>query len=109
MTIQLKLSTGSFDQDNSFAVEYAVRGRTGRKTCSLQRDYKERGDGIFWGLSSGVILKDSYTAADVAERERLDSSAPVRDGDVVTIEGKQYRAKVNGPYSDAVDFTEVAA
>lgn len=104
----LTLSTGSFDQTNTFEVEFlGVRGKLRRKTCSLMLDYKKPGDGIFWGVSACSVLKDVYTDADVAERERLAAQEPVRHGDVVTIQGKPFTARVLGDFSDAVIFDAV--
>jgi hypothetical protein len=105
MTLTLTLSTGSFDQVNTFALEvldYLKRPMTIR--CSLVKGYKTEGDGIFWGMSSGCAVKSRYTEADIAEQRRLDAQVPVRNNDIVMIEGVSYRAKVNGEYSNAVVF-----
>lgn len=100
----LNLSTDTFDQDNTFIVEHVTARRIRRMTVSLLCDYKTEGDGIMWGLQKGVCLKSSYTDKDRAETARLKSMEPVRHGDVVTIEGRQYKARVLGDYSDCVVF-----
>lgn len=105
MKRELKISTGTFDQENTFQVA------TNRLpvTCSLMRDYEVAGDGIYWGLNSGTVLKSSYSEKDAAERARFAKEKPIASGDVVIIEGEEYIAKVNGAYSDAVVFKKAAA
>jgi len=108
--LQLKLSTDTFDQDNTFLIEFNTRrGLTDSRKCSLHRDYEKQGDGIYWGMSTGSCVKSHYTEKDHQEWDRLGSGAyTVRNGDVVEIDGREYRARVNGAYSDAVIFDLVA-
>jgi len=75
-----------------------------RLICQLLRDYQRDGDGIYWALQVSSVLKDHYTVADRAERDRLAQQMPVRNGDVVEIDGCEYIARVQGNYSDAVVF-----
>jgi len=91
----LTLSESTFDQTNTFRCD-GVRG-----TCSLRRDYQKKGDGILWIMLHAGCLKDSYTAADSAERERLNASTRVANGETVKVLGRMYRVKINGNYSDA--------
>jgi hypothetical protein len=103
----ISLSKDNFDQDNTFIVEFVNPRRTSRMTVSLQRDYKKEDDGIFWGLQRGSCLKAQYTAKDVQERERLNNSTPVRNGDIVEIEGQKYVTRVLGQFSDCAIFDPV--
>jgi hypothetical protein len=97
---QLKLSTGSFDKINTFLVDV---GKHNAK-CSLHRDFHKEGDGILWALSHGSCLQASYSEEQIEERKRLNAEAPIKNGDVVIIEGAEYVAKVRGPYSDCAIF-----
>lgn len=101
----LNLSTGSFDQVNTFNVE--IRADRPAKTASLHRDYVKQGDGVYWALSSGAMLKDKYTPADVAERDRLNSEAPLKHGEIVLIDGEQYKTRVLGMFSDCAIFDKI--
>lgn len=99
----LNLSTGSFDQVNTFNVN------TGRRvvTASLQRDYEKKGDGIYWAMNAGSCMKSAYTEADRAERDRLAKSEPLTHGDTVLIDGEHYTVRVLGAYSDCAIFDKV--
>lgn len=99
----LILATDTFDQVNTFVV--AVGNRT--KWVSLRRDYDKVGDGIYWALSSGAVLKDKYTAADVAERDRLNAETPLQHGEIVLIDGEQYKTRVLGNYSNCAIFDKI--
>tara|TARA_Y100000015_G_scaffold37630_1_gene39726 strand:+ start:936 stop:1298 length:363 start_codon:yes stop_codon:yes gene_type:complete len=117
----LTLYTGYGDQINTFGVRVkAPNVKTARnadgemitfdlsvKKVSLYQGYDTKDDGIFWGLASGATLKSSYSQADKDEQKRLREDAPVEDGDIVLIEGNQYRAKVLGDYSNCVVFEAV--
>ena len=107
MTKTLILSDDSFDQTNTFNVEVAGRITFRHLKCQLRQGYKDKRDGIYWALNSGATIKDTYTDADIAERERLFAETPVRNGDIVMIDGKSFKAKVLGAYSDACIFEEV--
>lgn len=101
----LTLSTGSFDQINTFSLEVLdYRKQPMKIRCSLMKDYKKAGDGILWGMSRGCAVKSHYTAADIEEQRRLDAQVPVRHDDVVIIDGASYKANVNGKFSNAVVF-----
>lgn len=104
----LKLSTGTFDQDNTFGVE--VKNWKGEPTvikCSLHLGFKTEDDGIYWAMQKSAMVKSSYTQEDSDETARVYSMVPVRNGDEVKINGEMYVAKVNGNYSDAVIFEAV--
>lgn len=95
----LNFTTSTFDQDNTFTFEYKrYNGKTGRGTGYLFLD--ESQDQIYL-MQHSVCLKAHYTEKDREEQDRLNSMEPVRDGDVVMVEGKQYRVKILGDYSDA--------
>jgi hypothetical protein len=58
-------------------------------------------------LQRGSCLKAEYSDKDIAERNRLNSSTPIRHNDIVEIEGKQYRTRVLGDFSDCAIFDPV--
>lgn len=103
----LKLSTGSFDQINSFGL--MVGGRHPVRV-SLCRNYKVENDGVYWALNAGSMLKAHYTANDTAESDRIyRDEPPVRNGDHVMIDGAEYVCRVLGNFSDAALFDKVQA
>jgi hypothetical protein len=99
----LKLSTSNFDQDNTFrlaSVKYS--------TCSLHKDMKTQGDGIYWAMQHGGMLKDHYTDKDREEKARLqDPANQIANGEQVIIEGKVHVCRVLGNYSDAAIFDPI--
>ena len=113
--------TGYGDQVNTFGVRVkAPNVRTARnadgemitfdlsvKTVSLYKDYKKEGDGIYWGLASGAMVKSSYTQADKDESKRLREEDPIENDDIVMIDGDEYKARVLGDYSICVVFDPV--
>lgn len=103
----LNLATDTFDQDNTFVIEVQGFKRTVQVTASLYCGYQKSEDGIFWALKNSACLKDQYTAKDNEERARLNAMEPVRNGDIVLISGKQYKARVLGNFSDCAIFDPV--
>jgi hypothetical protein len=93
----LCLSTGSFDQVNTFRL--VVPGHA--ITCTVHRDYEKVGDGILWFMQRAGCLKSHYTERDRAEQERLREEEPVRHGDIVMVDGRKFRVRVLGDYSNA--------
>lgn len=92
----LTLSTGSFDQDNTFSISKLKYSR-----CKLFKDYKQDGDGIYWVMLCSAMLKAEYTDKDHEESARLsDPANAVDDGEIVTVDGKQFKIRVLGQYSD---------
>ena len=96
----ITLATDNFDTLNSFNIN---NGRSIVKAV-LRRDYEKKGDGIYWALASGACLKSSYSEADIAERERLNSEDPLEHGDEVMIDGAVFIVRVKGSYSDCAIF-----
>ena len=97
MTTTLNFPVDSFDQDNTFEFEYTgFRGQARRATGYLFQD----GEKIFV-MKKSDCLKAQYTAKDDEERARLNAMQPVRTGDAVTVNGRQYTVKILGNYSDA--------
>ena len=100
----LKFSTDSFDQDNTFTIECKGFKRMKNIRASLHIGYQKDGDGIIWAMQKSSCLKDQYTAKDMEESARLNSMTPLRNGDSVMIEGKEYTIRVKGDYSDCAIF-----
>jgi len=78
-----------------------------RITASLHKDYQKQGDGIFWAMKKSACLKAEYTAKDDEERNRLNSMTPLVANDIVIIEGKQYKTRVLGNFSDCAIFDPI--
>ena len=92
----LNLSTGSFDQDNTFSISKLKYSR-----CKLFKDYQKEGDGIYWVMLCSAMLKAEYTDKDREEAERLnDPASIIDDGEIVLVDGKQFKVRVLGRYSD---------
>jgi hypothetical protein len=102
----LNVSEGSFDQVNTFTIsKFKYNSR-----CSLEKDYKTEGDGIYWVLKHGACLQAQYSDADLAEKARLQSpEAILEDGEIVLIDGNQYKLRWIGDYSDCAIFDPVTA
>ena len=69
--------------------------------------YEKEDDGIYWGMADTIIIKDSYTQADRDEKKRIRESEPVENGEIVMIDGAEYRARVLGDFSNCVVFDKV--
>ena len=104
---KLTFSTDTLDQDNTFRM--VVKGFRGDVpiTASLHKGYQKDADGIIWAMKNSACLKAVYTAKDDEERSRLNSMEPVRHGDIVEIEGSQYKVRVLGNYSDCAIFDAI--
>jgi len=107
MAHTLTMTTDTFDQDNTFAMEVQGFKRNVRITASLHKDYQKQGDGIFWAMKKSACLKAEYTAKDDEERNRLNSMTPLVANDIVIIEGKQYKTRVLGNFSDCAIFDPI--
>ena len=113
--------TGYGDQINTFGVRVKPKDiRTGVsgdgevitfdlgvKSVCLMQDYEKEGDGIYWGMTDTVMIKDSYTQADRDEKKGIRESEPVVDGEIVMIDGDKYKARVLGDFSNCVVFDPV--
>lgn len=87
--------------------------------CKIKMDKEKVGDGIFWMMQGATVMKSNYTADDYRESEEYKRAEYVEDGEIVEIivfyydedmrfERKQYKVHVNGNYSDAGWFEEIA-
>jgi hypothetical protein len=103
----LNLSKGSFDQDNTFTIGIQGYSRMKRMTVSLHSGYHTKDDGIFWALQAGGCLKSEYTQKDHEETRRLGTMTPVKHGDLVLIDGIEYKVRVLGDFSDCAIFEPV--
>lgn len=104
MAHTLNISTDTFDQDNTFAIEVPGFKKTIRITASLHKDYQKQGDGIFWAMKKSACLKAQYTAKDDEERTRLNNMEPLQANEIVVIDGKEYKVRVLGNFSDCAIF-----
>ena len=103
----LNLSTGSFDQDNTFVIEVKGLRNMTRRTVSLHQDYETAGDGIFWALMGAVCLQAEYSEKDREETKRLNEMASIKHNDIVTINNELYKVKVLGEFSDCAIFEKI--
>lgn len=101
----LKLSTSTLDKENTFRI--SLQAGKCPKTVSLQSGYDKRDDGIIWALNSGAVLQGHYTDADIANLDRLNAMQPVEHEEIVLIEGKQYKTRVLGDFSDCAIFDPI--
>ena len=97
-TTTLSISADSFDSSRDFTFEYT--GSMGRKVSASGYLFEDK-DGQIFLMKNSAVLKSEYTDKDRAERARLNSMEPVRDGDTVAVDGKQYQVKILGNFSDA--------
>jgi hypothetical protein len=105
MITTLNFPADNFDQDNTFAFEYiGFRGQA----CTATGYLFDCGEQGIYVMKQSACLKDVYTAKDREERARLNAAQPVRTGDVVTVNGRQYTVKILGNYSDAGRLIPVA-
>ena len=98
----LNLSTGSFDQDNTFIIEVKGFSKIKRMRASL---FCSKGN--YYALQHAACLKNEYTAQDKAETDRLNTMAAVKHNDIVVINGGSYKVKVNGDFSDCAIFEKI--
>ena len=91
----------SMDRSSIFAVEYkGFKGRTVRTEGYIfdSRDCKI--DPAIFIMQKSACLQGSYSAADIAHIDRINTETPVRDGDTVEFKGQQFKVKIIGNYSD---------
>jgi hypothetical protein len=98
---ELKVSAHTWDYTNKFTVE-RVRG-----DVSLERDYHKAGDGIYWGMQSGICIQATYTEEERAHRDRMNTMKPLKNGETVIIDGERYKVRILGNYSDCMMFDKV--
>lgn len=98
MTTTLNFKNDTFHRGVSFRV--AIAGRRGERTITCYL-FNSKDEGKIWILQESACLKDKYSEADIAELNRLNAMTPIRDGDVVEVEGQQYKVRIQGDYSDA--------
>lgn len=94
----LNFKNDAFHHGVSFRV--AIQGRKGERTITCYLFNSEDEDKIYV-MQEAACIKSHYSAEDRAERDRLATMTPVRDGDIVEVEGQQYKVKILGNYSDA--------
>jgi hypothetical protein len=92
----LNFKNDAFHRGMSFRV--IITGRRGDRTITC---YLFDADDKIFVMQESACLKSHYSIEDRAELARLNAMTPIRDGDVVEVEGQQYKVKINGDYSDA--------
>lgn len=95
----LNFTRDHFDQDNTFT--FAYQGIRGQERTATGYLFNSKDEGGIYIMKKSACLKDAYTAKDMEESARLNAMTPVRDGDVVEVEGQQYKVRILGNYRDA--------
>jgi hypothetical protein len=102
----LTISKDSFDTAARFTINLNRKNGVYGE-ASLHKDYNKQGDGIFWALQKSACLKSEYSAEDIAHGDRMRNMQPLAHGDLVMIEGEQYKVRVLGNFSDCAIFDKV--
>ena len=98
MTIKLNFRTNIQDQDNTFTFAFKnSRGQERKRTGYVFDGGKEEGIVI---MQKSACIKLQYTQKDKEESARLQAMTPLRAGDIVELQGKNYIVQINGDYSD---------
>lgn len=96
---ELRQSNGFDDLGAKFTFE--ITRYNGAKSDRDGYIFKDDREGKVYIMQSSAILQSSYSAEEIAQRDRLNSSKPLKTGDVVIFEGKPHKVTINGDYSDA--------
>jgi hypothetical protein len=100
---KLILKGNTYEGEHDFRVE-GIRGNV-----ALFQGMEKEDDGIYWGLQRASVLKAYYSESDKAYSQRMRVMEPIKNGEVVEINGDQYRTIVIGNYSNCVQFEKVGA
>lgn len=87
-----------FSQDDTFTFSLPNPRRNDIPRTGYILDCEE--DGLFL-IQKSAMLKSHYTEQDHADRARLNAMTPIKNGDFVLVDGKQYKVLIKGDYSDA--------
>lgn len=71
-----------------------------RGTCYLFKCVQDGAPKIFI-MQGAVCIQASYTKTQIEERQRLNEMEPLRNGEMVEVDGVRYKAVIKGDYSDA--------
>ena len=66
-------------------------------------------DGKYVGINAGACISSSNSKEQLKANRRMYNLRPVANGDKVIINGEFYIAKVNGHYSNCIEFTKEVA
>ena len=61
-------------------------------------------DGVYIGINAGSMICSSYSKEQIMANQRMYALRPVAHGDKVIINNEFYIAKVNGNYSNCIEF-----
>ena len=86
-------------KENTFPCE--VQGSRGTHTITCYILDARKRDNTVYIMKRPSCLKDRYTDADQAETDRLNSTNPLKTGDVVLYDGQKCTVKMRGDYMDA--------
>ena len=105
---EIAFNTDMRNRDTTFSLEFSGFSRVRTLKCVMRLGYQAKDDGIFWALQKSICIQSSYTDEEIAERQRLRLEEPVRDGDIVRINGGLYKTRILGDYTDAAIFDPIA-
>ncbi len=111
----LTVSKDSFDWQNDFKVRVGKPDfQTGTYAPTGEKRIYDRSciwnvslhlcDGVYVGINAGSMICSSYSNQQILANQRMYKLRPVENGDKVIIEGEFYIAKVNGHYSNCIEF-----
>lgn len=96
----LKIPVDNFDSTATFkfALPPTKWHQNRNRTGYLFRDEET---GTIFVMQGATVIAASYTAEEIAERNRLNSEEPIKPGDQVEVDGRRYQVGRLGDYSDA--------
>ena len=101
----LSITTETMQYDKVFSMD--IGAKHGYIDVSLYQGYKTEDDGIFWGLKRSACLSANHSQKDIDYRDRLNNMDAIKNGEIVLIDGKQYKTRVLGNFSDCAIFDPV--
>ena len=111
----LNVSKNTFDWENDFKVRVGspklrkgVYAPTGEKRVydmnCIWNVSLHLCDGVYVGINAGSCISSSYSKRERMANHRMYNLRPVAHGDKVIINNEFYIAKVNGHYSNCIEF-----
>lgn len=110
------MKTLLYAQDNNFnkSADFKLDGILGScyLFCAAWDDkfkdgckkYPHPDDNVVFGMQRAGVIKANYTEQDCLDIERFAKIEPIKNGEIVEINGAQYRTRILGNYSDAARF-----
>lgn len=103
---ELFQTADSFDLVNCIKVDgilgdcYIFHAPTHPDYADDCRKFPNPEDNKVFIMQKSACLKSHYTPEDIAHRERMNKMVPLKAGEIVLFEGKEYKVRILGNYSD---------